>query len=230
MNKILNGCCVAALLLASVMTAQAQEVQAPNYSMIRASIQNVKGPNYYPYLMRRYLANDTTLTLEQYRALYYGYTLQEDFVPYQRERESLFSVRRELVQTKGDKKVCGEAIKVSRQALDDNPFDLLAISTMAFSFLQLNDSTSYLTWTDKQNSLLDAIISSGDGEDKASAIHVINLEDEYEVLNRLGLQIECDSLCSDQVEYLKVKPNADEVPGVYFNFGACRNAYRKRYE
>jgi hypothetical protein len=31
--------------------------------------------------MRRYLENDTTLTLEQYRCLYYGYTLHEDFVP-----------------------------------------------------------------------------------------------------------------------------------------------------
>jgi len=220
----------AILALLTGATAMAQEVQAPDYREIRASIQNAKGPNYYPQLMRRYLENDTTLTLEQYRALYYGFTLQEDFVPYQRERDNLLDIRRELVKSNGSKKSCPEAIKISLEALDDNPFDLLAISTLSFAYMQLNDTVSYTLWNDKQNSLLDAIVSSGDGEDQESAIHVINLEHEYEVLNRLGLQVASDSLCNDQVEYLRVLPNAEDVPGVYFNFGACRQAYRKRYE
>lgn len=218
------------MMLLTASSLIAQEIQAPDYREIRSSIQNAKGPNYYPQLMRRYLENDTTLTMEQYRALYYGFTLQEDFVPYQQERQKLFDIRRELVKNNGSKKICPEAIKISKEALDDNPFDLLAISTLAFSYLQLNDTVSYNLWNDKQNSLLDAIVSSGDGEDIESAIHVINIEHEYEVLNRMGLQILSDSLCSDKVEYLKVLPNAEDVPGLYFNFGACRQAYRKKYE
>lgn len=211
-------------------SALAQETQAPDYREIRSSIQNAKGPNYYPTLMRRYLENDTTLTMQQYRALYYGFPLQEDFVPYLQEHTKLLDVRQELVKTNGSKKVCPEAIKIAQEALNDNPFDLLAISTLSFSYLQLNDTTSYMLWNDKQNSLLDAIISSGDGEDEESAIHVINLEHEYEVLNRMGLQVVSDSLCNDQVEYLKVLPNAEDVDGIFFNFGACRQAYRKKYE
>lgn len=211
--------------------AQAQEVQAPDYREIRSSIQNAKGPNYYPQLMRRYLQNDSTLSMEQYRALYYGFTMQEDFVPYQKEHEKLFEIRRQLVNTSGkDKQTCSEAIKVSKAALEDNPFDLLAISTLSFSYLQLKDTVSYQLWNDKQNSLLDAIISSGDGDDIEGAIHVINIEHEYEVLNRMGLQVEADSLCNDQVEFLRVKPNAEDVRGIFFNFGACRQAYRKKYE
>ncbi len=208
----------------------AQEVVAPNYREIRATIQNSKSQNYYPRLMRRYMENDTTLTLSQYRCLYYGFTLQEDFVPYQKEREKLFEKRRELVQTNGSKYACTEAIKVAQLALEDDPFDLLAISTLSFSYLQLKDTVSYTLWNNKQDALLDAIVSSGDGDEVESAIHVINLEHEYEVLNRLGLQIESDSLCSDEVEYLKVQPNAEDVRGIYFNFGACRETYRKKYE
>lgn len=218
------------LTLLTPSTTSAQEVVAPNYREIRTTIQNSKSPNYYPLLMRRYLENDTTLTLEQYRCLYYGFTLQEDFVPYQKERARLFEVRRELVNTDGGKAACTESIKVAQQALEDDPFDLLAISTMAFSYLQLKDTVSYTLWNEKQSALLDAIVSSGDGDDVNSAIHVINLEHEYEVLNRLGLQIESDSLCNDHVEYLKVQPNAEDVRGVYFDFGACRQAYRKKYE
>ena len=219
-----------ALLPLLAASAVAQEVVAPNYREIRASIQSSKSPNYYPLLMRRYLENDTTLTLEQYRCLYYGYTLQEDFVPYQKERESLFEIRRELVATNGSKTTCSEAIKVARAALEDDPFDLLAISTLSFSYLQLRDTVSYTLWNNKQDALLDAIVSSGDGNDVEDAIHVINLEHEYEVLNRLGLQIESDSLCNDNVEYLRVQPNAEDVRGVFFNFGACRQVYLKKYQ
>lgn len=214
----------------SISSLKAQEVEAPDYKAIRTTILNQKGPNYYPSLMRRYLANDTTLTLEQIRNLYYGFALQEDFVPYQVEKKELYDIRRTLVRNNGNPRYCPEAIRVSQVVLDDNPFDLLAISTMSFAFLQLQDTVSYRLWNDKQNSLLDAIVSSGDGESKETAFHVINVEHEYEVLNRLGLQIETDSLCNDKVEYLKVKDNAEDIPGIFFNFGACRSAYKKRYE
>ncbi len=218
------------LFLTLCVSLSAQEMAAPDYKSLRSQIQNAKGPNYYPTLMRRYLANDTTLSMEQYRALYYGFTLQEDFVPYQSQRKELLDVRRKMTSSKGNPAICPEAVQVSLAALDDNPFDLMAISTLSFAYLQLKDTVSYHLWTDKQNSLLDAILSSGDGETMESAIHVTNIEHEYEVLNRLGLRVEKDSLCNDQVEYIKVKENAEEIPGFYFNFGACRSVYRRRYE
>lgn len=214
----------------AISVLQAQEVEAPDYKEIRMSINNQKGPNYYPSLMRRYMANDTTLTLEQIRHLYYGFALQEDFVPYQTEKKELYDIRRTLTRDGGNPRHCPEAIRISQNVLDDNPFDLLAISTLSFAYLQLQDSTSFHLWDEKQTSLLDAIVSSGDGETKETAFHVINIEHEYEVLNRLGLQIEADSLCNENVEYLKVKDNAEEIPGLFFNFGACRSVYKKRYE
>lgn len=217
-------------LFLTVTVAMAQEVEAPNYKVIRQQIQNAKGPNYYPTLMRRYMANDTTLTLEQVRSLYYGYSLQEDFVPYQKEKKKLFDIRKKLIASKGNVSHCPEAIVVAQAVIDDNPFDLLAIQTMAFAHLQLRDTTAYTLWNDKQNYLLDAITSSGDGETEESAFHVIDIEHEYEVLNRMGLTIEKDSLCNDHVEYIRVKPNAEDIPGIYFDFGACRSVYRKRYE
>lgn len=214
----------------SLVSAYAQEMAAPDYKQIRAQVQNAKGPNYYPTLMRRYLANDTTLSMEQYRALYYGFTLQEDFVPYQPSMKQLFDIRKKLSKNNGNPKLCPEAVDLSLAILDDNPFDLLAISTLSFSYLQLHDTVSYHLWNDKQNSLLDAILSSGDGDTEESAIHVINIEHEYEVLNRMGLKVEKDSLCNDHIEYIKVKENAEDIQGLYFDFGACRSVYRRRYD
>lgn len=228
-HRILFGLMFVGLWLVAPR-AVAQEVEAPNYKEIRSTIQNAKGPNYYPTLMRRYLENDTTLTLEQYRNLYYGFSLQDDFVPYQAIRQDLYTMRSNLVSSRGSAHHCPEAIRVAQTALDDNPFDLLAISTMAFAYLQLKDSLKFQLWDAKQNGLLDAIVSSGDGETPETAFHVINLEHEYEVLNRLGLKIEADSLVNDRVEYLRVKENAEDIPGIFFNFSATRSVYRRKYE
>lgn len=209
---------------------QAQEIAAPDYILIRHHINNAKSENYYPNLMRRYIENDSTLSLQQYRYLYYGYTLREDFVPYQAEKQKLFDIRRQLVATQGDPVVCPEAIRIAKAMLDDNPFDIPAISTIAIAYLQQGDTAHYRLWDDKQRCLLDAILSSGDGDTPETAFHVISLEHEYEVLNRLGLEVAGDSLCNDQIEYLRVKENVEGEHGFYFNFGACRRVYREKYE
>lgn len=216
--------------LLAFATSNAQEVEAPNYRTIRISIMNSKSDSYYPTLMRRYLRQDTTLTVEQYRNLYYGFTLQDDFVPYQSERTTLYQARESVMRNPNDTKVLHDAITVAKNAFADNPFDLLAIQTLAFCYSCLKDENNYQLWNTQKNGLLDAIVSSGDGETEESAIHVINIEHEYEVLSRMGLTIAADSLCNDKVEYLRVLDNAEEIPGVFFDFSACRKAYLKRYE
>ncbi|MBQ0056779.1 MAG: DUF4919 domain-containing protein [Bacteroidales bacterium] len=208
----------------------AQEIDAPDYKQIRSQISNSKLPSYYPRLMERYVQSDSTLSLEDYRNLYYGFTLREDFVPYQMEKQTLFDARRKIVETHGDPSVCPEAIKVAQAVLDDNPFDIPAIAVISIAYLQLGDTLSYHLWDIKQQGLLDAISSSGDGETARTAFHVISVEHEYEVLNRLGLELEKDSLIGNNVEYLRVKENAENIEGIYFNFDACANIYRKKYK
>jgi hypothetical protein len=222
-----------ALLLLSAVTAprlSAQEFAEPDYKEIRQATTNTKSPNYYPRLMRRYLKCDSTLSLQQYRYLYYGFTLQEDFVPYQLASQPLLACRKQILAQQNDAQVYERAIKLSEAALENNPFDLLAISTLAVSYLQRGDTTNFQLWNAKQNSLLDVILSSGDGDAPESAFHVINVEHEYEIINRLGLVIEADSLCNSSIEYLRVRENAEGERGFYFNFGACNKIYKKRYE
>lgn len=221
---------LAFLSIVACNLAMAQEVEAPNYMEIRSGMNNPNSDTYYPRLMDRYMRQDTTLTLQQYRTLYYGFTLQEDFVPYQAERDELLKVRSQIAKDPKDKVLVSRALNMALSAYRDNPFSLLAIQTIAFCYVSLEDNEKYNIWNIQKNGILDAIVSSGDGESEESAIHVISIEHEYEVLYRLGLEILSDSLCSDQVEFLKVADNAEDIPGVFFNFSACRKAYAKRYE
>ena len=218
------------LLAVSAFIVNAQEIEEPDYHKIRQAISNSRSSNYYPALMRRYCDNDTTLTLEQYRNLYYGYTLQEDFVPYKEQKKQLTDARRRFIASKGQSTLAPEMIRIAQSALDDNPFDIPAINIIAVSYLQIGDTVQYRVWDIKQKGILDAILSSGDGEEPESAFHVIDLEHEYEVLQRLGVTVESDSLVNDRIEYLKVKENAENENGFYFNFGACGDIYKKKYE
>jgi hypothetical protein len=213
--------------------AIAQEFAEPDFREIKQAIANTKSPNYYPKLMNRYLKNDSTLSLQQYRYLYYGFTLQEDFVPYQSATQALLALRDQMVETpSGDRKttVCNNAVQAAQNALADNPFDMLAIGTMAIAQLQRGDTAAFELWNAKQNSLLDVILSSGDGDAAETAFHVINIEHEYEIINRLGLIVESDSLCNDRVEFLRVRENADGERGFFFNFSPCSKVYKTKYE
>ncbi len=215
---------------ASVFSLFAQEVEAPNYQLIRMVTTNSKSPSFYPKLMERYVKSDSTLTLEDYRNLYYGFSLREDFVPYQMEKEQLFEIRQKLATSGGDPKLCPEAIRIAQTMLDDNPFDIPALAVMSVSYLQLGDTVNYRLWSIKQQGLLDAISSSGDGETPESAIHVISVEHEYEVLSRMGLEAIKDSTINNKIEYLQVKENTENLHGLYFNFEAAASVYRKKYE
>jgi hypothetical protein len=222
-----------ALFTACAAQVVAQEFAEPDFREIKQAITNTKSPNYYPKLLNRYLKNDSTLSLQQYRYLYYGFTLQEDFVPYQSATQALLGLRDEMVNSAGtdkQKSVCANAVQAAGNALADNPFDLLAIGTMAIAKLQNGDTTAYELWNAKQTSLLDVILSSGDGDAPESAFYVINIEHEYEIINRLGLVVESDSLCNDRVEYLRVRENADGERGFFFNFSPCRKVYKAKYE
>jgi hypothetical protein len=101
---------------------------------------------------------------------------------------------------------------------------------MAIAQLQRGDTAAFELWNAKQNSLLDVILSSGDGDAAETAFHVINIEHEYEIINRLGLIVESDSLCNDRVEFLRVRENADGERGFFFNFGPCSKVYKTKYE
>lgn len=218
------------LLAVSSLSVKAQEIEEPDYQKIHQAISNSRSSNYYPALMRRYCENDTTLTLEQYRNLYFGYTMQEDFVPYKAPKKQVNDARRRFIQSKGESTLAPEMIRIAQAALDDNPFDIPAINIIAVSYLQIGDTVQYNVWDIKQKGIIDAIISTGDGETPESAFHVIDLEHEYEVLQRLGLTVEADSIVSDKIEYLKVRENAENERGFFFNFGACRDIYKKKYE
>jgi len=231
MHRYIILCCLTLVMSLSVSLLHAQETDAPDYQLIGRQIHSSKSSFFYPTLMARYAECDTTLTLEEYRILYYGYVLQEDYVPYQEENQEVLRARLRLARSGASLPDCQEAISVAEKALLNNPFDLPSLSILPICYLQLGDSLRYQLWNGKLHGVLEAIRSSGDGESVQTAMHVINVEHEYEILNRMGLELDqIEVVAGQQTDFVRVKENTENIKGIYFNFGACAKYYRKKYE
>jgi hypothetical protein len=217
-------------LAACTIILSAQQTDAPDYNALQKAISDSKSDLFYPSLYQRFVEGDTTLTLSDFRALYYGFSLREDFVPYQEEDANLLQARKRLLQEELSEESCTAAIEVAQKALLNNPFDLISLSMLPICYLQLGDSTQYRNWDYKLHGILDAIQSSGDGETAETAYHVINIQHEYEIFNRLGLDLEQVEVVNPQTDFIRAKTNQENIKGVYFNFGACSNIYREKYK
>jgi len=203
--------------------------EAPNYQQIRPQISSSRSTSYYPLLMERYIQCDSTITLEDYRNLYFGFALQEDYIPYQKENASALEVRAQLAEKHAVIEDYSTALAKAKEALLDNPFDLPALSVIPICYHQMGDTENFHLWDLKLHGILDAIGSSGDGESPETAFHVINIEHEYEILNRLGLELERVEVVNSETDFVRIKSNNDTIPGIYFNFGACSRVYNHKY-
>ena len=66
------------MLLILPATGMAQQ-RVPDNEEILAEIIDGESSHYYPHLMERYMAGDTTLTLDDYYYLYYGYAYDDSY-------------------------------------------------------------------------------------------------------------------------------------------------------
>ena len=137
------------------------EVEAPDYEKIGKEILDKRGEYYYPALMRRYIANDTTLTISDYRYLYYGFALQEDFNPY---RISPYQAKmKSYITSDADiNNNCDSIVKYAQLSIDDFPFDTRSMNMLIYAYKCLNRYTEAEMWTIKLKNILDTIITSGD--------------------------------------------------------------------
>lgn len=156
--------------------------EAPNLEEIRRAVADPSSPFYYPKLMKRYQENETIMNLNDYRHLYYGYLFQEDFNPY-RHNEASTKNESLYYKSKHTRAELDSIIAYAEAALDDNPFDLSQMNFLIYALRTRGKVNRANIWQYRLNHLLQAIISSGTGEDAEHAWYVINPRHEYDIVN-----------------------------------------------
>ncbi|MGH1519811.1 DUF4919 domain-containing protein [Chryseobacterium sp. JK1] len=199
----------------TLLHAQKLKFKAPDYPLIEKNIQDKNSELYYPKLLKRLQQNDTLLTNDQYRHLYFGYLFQKSYNPYKisKKAEEMTRYYRGEGITEKD---LPKGIQLFKEALEENPLDIRAMNYLAYMYHLINDEGAAKKIAENFRGLLEAILSSGDGLTCETGFHVISVTDEYVMMNRFQMESISQSY-KGQCDYQKFEKDKYTVPGLYFN-------------
>ena len=212
-------------LFSGYIFAQEESFKKIDYKKIRKEIKKEKSAYYYPKLMVKYKKGDT-LSIEEGRHLYYGFIYQDAYTPYSFSvyRDSITEIFKSKMLFREDYR---NILRFSDSILSRNPFNLRVLSYQLFAHDNLEDPGAYNAVMHKARSIIDAILSSGNGLKKETAIYVINPSHEYDILSVLGFEFGDQQSLIEHYDYLKLAKNEKNIDGLYFEISASLNAMKK---
>lgn len=196
------------------------EVTPPDQEKIRIAVLSNSSEFYYPNLYGRYDEGDTTLNLEDYRHLYYGYVYQD----YYRPLESLNyadSIIVALSMNKSDSVISPEIFdmlfRYTEKALRAEPFNMNYLNYRAYIEAQSGDIEEARKNAYKVRMIKETIFSSGTGLTDKSPWHVLYRSDEQDIMNSLGVRFSKPIRVLSDVEYFHLPIRNNGNRGYYFD-------------
>lgn len=209
--------------------AQNWDFEKPDFKKIEANIKDQGSSLFYESLMQRFLKADSTMTIEEKRHLYYGYSFQEQYSPYGRSgfEDSLNIIlqKAELNEMDLDK-----IIQFGDSILSSNPFELSTLNYQMYAYDQLGDSLGLKNKIIQYEIILDVLMSSGDGTSKENAFYVIDTSHEYELLGILGFEFGGTQSLIEHYDYLTIKENELGFEGLFFDVSTCFRALKQMFK
>ncbi|HUZ61406.1 MAG TPA: DUF4919 domain-containing protein [Hanamia sp.] len=149
-----------------------------NRDSVKFLISDQSKDTYYPKLMKRFNDFDTTLTLKDYRLLYYGFVFQKEY------SSGFYQDQREITLLINEKKFA-LAIKTCDSILQKVPVSLIANYLKGFAIYMIrNTDSNYLRYRTRYSKLREAILSSGNGLTCSTSFKTIFVSDDYEIMYR----------------------------------------------
>lgn len=216
MNKLLV-LCFACLALQGFSQPLEMNSKKPVFADIEKIIGDKSSGYHYSSLIKRFESGDTTLTTTDYWYLYYGYSFQSKYMPYQTiedmEGFNAISKKKEL-----DEKDYKKIISIAEKEMKRIPFELDLLWYEYVAWQGLGDSAKARVCLHQFMGLIDAIIASGNGSSCETAFTVLYVSHEYVLLNVMGFefggkQTLTDGLC----DKLDVAGNEYGIESLYFD-------------
>ncbi len=183
---------------------------------LKKEITDSSSVSYYPKLLVRFEKDDTTLTYEDFRYLYFGFAFQGNYFPYPDLQEK--RIRNEIK----DKNFV-TAIKICDSILEKIPISLAGNYNKCLALFEKDkNGTDFIRYRTRFTNLLRAILSTGDGFSCETAFKVIFTNDEYQAMYKyfeldfLGqsLKYPCDKMSVKPSKYY-------DKEAIYFNVEEC---------
>lgn len=203
------------LLTSTHFFAQDNSFSIPDYKSIEKEIKDKKSAFFYPKLMERLTKNDTLLTPDEFRYLYFGYVFQPKYNAFWRSPDEK-KLREFYGKDKLETSDYDEIIKLAEHSLSEFPFDLSQLNYLAYIYHLKGDENAAKITSFKFHSIINAIFSSGDGKTCESGFHVLLVDHEYVLLKLFDVESESQSLVGN-CDYLSFEKGKYKVDGIYFN-------------
>lgn len=219
--------CALLLLLAFIKAhSQTDEVTKPDYVLIEKNVTNKNSPYFYKKLFNRYTAADSTMTIEDKRHLYYGYSFQKEYSPYERSGAET-ELRELLTQDEAGTEDLEKIISLTDKIQKQFPFSLRVKEYRIYCFKELGQTEAAAKEYMQASYIIDAILSTGEGTSKESCFYIINTSNEYEIIDLLGFEFDGEqSLIEHRYDYLTVAENSYGIKGFYFDVSRCLDSLK----
>ena len=230
---------ITALLLMGLTQAQDAGETAivgyttPNYEQIKKDCADKHSFRYYPNLVKRFAAVDTSLQVEDLQTLYYGQAFLDGYNPYQRYDEFdqiLAIMHKDEAPTIEDTRMI---VKLANTVIAKNPAEPMAYyykfvgQSMACEYF--GGDTAGMQQSQLQFQMLFyTIASTGNGTSPELAMHVVNTSHEYMMMGMYGFQMKEQVLMSyngSNYDMFVIDTNEYGVDTLYFNIDRIVGAW-----
>lgn len=220
---------VAFFLMSISVFSQDLKFEKPNYRKIEKNIKKKKSNLFYDSLMSRYIDADTTLSMEEKRHLYYGYIYHERYSPYSHS-DYYDSLNLILQKEKQNKTELNKIKKFGDSILHENPFDLRAINLQLYALEKIGDKKLFDKKLIQFQTVIDAILSSGNGMSTKDAFYVIYISHEYDILEILGYEFGGTQSLQGHFDVLSLAENEAEIENLYFDISPSLNSLSNMFK
>ncbi len=212
-------------------SAQSQQrIDKPDYLNIEKVTKDPKLRSFYPKLFTRYSANDTTLNIDEYYLLYYGYFFRDSYQPMGTISPLVDSLRAIYMQAKVSNDDRQKLIRYSKELLKAEPFSIRYLGILFKTYHELGDDASSLLYQYKVEMIVRTVFSSVDGKTSETGVHVLSVADEYALLELIGLEFDGQSTTENHCDYLRVKPNGENIEGMFFDVSEIFKKYSAMFK
>lgn len=143
---------------------------------VKLLISDSNKATYYPKLLSKFLAFDTSLSLSDYRLLYYGFVENDEYSAYTDTKTTELNAAL-------NQKDYAKASLISDSVLKVAPVNLKANYYKALSIFLLDSiNLPYWKYSNRYTKLMKAILSTGNGFTCESSFKVLYVSDEYEII------------------------------------------------
>lgn len=185
-----------------------------DFKVILEKTKDKEDSLYYGKLIGRFLENDPTLTKAETLALLIGFTENKSYKP-----DKDMETEKEIIEL-NDNGYYEDALDETKTYLATHPLSLSALKERSFAYNQLRNRDSAEFFMDLNDKVMQAMIYSGKGKNKETAIFSVGLIDGDYFLANAGMTPSMQTTYVDKNKYLLYVADAltDENAHITFYF------------